>query len=114
MIDFSVYKLIHLIGIFALFLSLGAAAVTEKAQSRWASPVHGVALLLILIGGFGMLARMGIHGALPGWVMGKLIIWLLFGGAIAIARRKKLPVGAFVLLLTILGGIAASLALWKP
>jgi hypothetical protein len=114
MLDYNVYKLVHLISIFALFLALGVAAVTEKSQSRWAAPVHGIALLLILIAGFGMLAQLGIHGSLPGWAIGKTIIWLALGGSIALARKKVLPIGAYLLLITALGGIAAGLALWKP
>lgn len=114
MIDYNVYKLIHLVSIFGLFIALACGAVTDKAKSRWVGPVHGIALLLVLVAGFGMLARLGIHGSLPGWVIGKLVVWLLLGGSIAIARRKALPVGAFLVLITILGGVAASLALWKP
>ena len=52
--------------------------------------VHGTALFLVLLGGFGMLARIGVeHGALfPGWVWGKLGIWVVIGGLIAVARRS--------------------------
>jgi hypothetical protein len=114
MISYNVYKLIHLVSIFGLFISLACAVVLEKAQSRWTAPAHGVSLVFILIGGFGMLARLGIHGSLPGWVIGKLVIWLIFGACIALAKRKVLPLGAFLFLITALGGVAASLALWKP
>lgn len=114
MISYNVYKLIHLISIFGLFLSLGCAAVMEKAKSRWTAPVHGISLVLILIAGFGMLARLGIQGSLPGWAVGKLIVWLVFGASIALAKRKVMPLGAFLFLITALGGVAAGLALWKP
>jgi hypothetical protein len=114
MIDLNTYKLVHLIAIFALFLALGSAAVSEKAKSRWVAPVHGIALLLILVAGFGMLARLGIQGSLPGWIVGKLVIWFLLGASLAIARRKLLPIGAYLFIVVSLGGIAGALALWKP
>ncbi|MFL5813179.1 MAG: hypothetical protein ACJ763_06345 [Bdellovibrionia bacterium] len=114
MISYNVYKLVHLISIFGLFLSLGCAAVMEKSQSRWTAPVHGISLVLILVAGFGMLARLGIHGALPGWAIGKLAVWLVFGASIALAKRRVLPLGAFLSLIIALGGLAAGLALWKP
>jgi hypothetical protein len=114
MISYNIYKLFHLVSIFGLFLSLGCAAVLEKAQSRWTAPVHGVSLVLILTAGFGMLARLGVHGALPGWVIGKLVVWLVLGASIALAKRKVLPLGAYLVLITALGGLAAGLALWKP
>lgn len=114
MISYNVYKLLHLMGIFALFLSLGVASVTQKSQTRWASAVHGTALLVILVGGFGLLARLGMTSGLPGWALGKVAIWLLMGGAIVLARRKVLPAPALISLLIALGGVAAYLALWKP
>jgi hypothetical protein len=114
MISYNVYKLIHLVSIFGLLISLACGAVLEKAKSRWVAPIHGISLLFVLIAGFGMLARLGVQGALPGWVIGKLIVWLIFGGCIALARRKVLPAGVFLILITALGGIAATLALWKP
>ena len=112
--DYMSYKFIHLIGIFMLFLALGAAAVTDRSHSRWASSVHGVALLLIIVTGFGMLAKLAITGSLPGWVIGKLIAWLALGAALPLARRKKISTAAMLFLFVALGAAAAGLAIWKP
>jgi hypothetical protein len=48
---------------------------------------HGVGLLLLLVAGFGMLARLNIHG-FPLWVVLKLVIWLTLGAAVVLAYKK--------------------------
>ncbi|HZX60505.1 MAG TPA: hypothetical protein VFF51_02025, partial [Candidatus Methylomirabilis sp.] len=87
MIPYLVYKNIHLVGVFMILMALGGLllhSITGGTQEHsWRRPVaitHGVGLLLVLLGGFGMLARIGIYWSWPGWVTGKIIIWLLFGG----------------------------------
>jgi hypothetical protein len=46
-------------------------------------------VLLILVGGFGLLARTGgMANGLPGWLHPKLLIWVLVGGLPALINRK--------------------------
>ena len=64
-----VYKLIHIVGIGMIFLSMGGMSMHailggERKKNEWRKPAiigHGVGMLLILVAGFGMLARLGIH-----------------------------------------------------
>ena len=124
MLSYTAYRLIHVLGIILLFVVLGGLSYqatreggTEGAVPRKvAAALHGTALLIILVGGFGLLARIGVeHGVgFPGWVWGKLVIWLLLGAAVAIPRRKPEWAGALFLLLPVLGGLASWLALYKP
>lgn len=123
MISYSVYRLVHLVGIILLFVVLGglsySAARTGTAGAvprRLATILHGVALFIVLLGGFGLLARLGIvqGDAWPGWVWAKLAIWLLAGAAVVVPKRKpEWALGLFVLL-PLLGGLAAWLAIFKP
>jgi hypothetical protein len=124
MIPYVAYKLVHLFGIFLLVASLGGAAIhaanggTREASltRRLVGIGHGVALFLILLGGFGMLARLSASGsmALPGWIWGKLIIWVVLGGLMVLPyRRPQYARGVFVAVPT-LGLLAAILALTKP
>lgn len=84
----------------------------------WRKPIaitHGVGLFLSLLGGFGLLARLGIvHGGLPGWVLAKLGIWILFAVLIAVVSRKPSWAKPVWPLIIILGGVAAYLAGSKP
>jgi hypothetical protein len=96
MISFALYRLIHFIGIVVVFLALGGTLMHvlnggTRETSRWRKPAaigHGIALFVILLGGFGMMARMGVaHGMFPGWIWAKLAIWILLGAAIALPYR---------------------------
>lgn len=120
--SFEFYKVMHLLG---LFLSLGALAgrayfagnstvISADPQKKVSGAVHGTGVLLVLVGGFGMLAKMGLMAALPGWVHAKLALWLLVAGLIALPYRKpSLAFGLWVAL-PILGALGAYIAIYKP
>lgn len=122
MIDYTVYKLIHYLGILLVFLSLGGVAVYvinggTKATNAWRRTLaiaHGVGLFLILLGGFGMLARLGIVDGLPVWVWIKLTIWVVLGAALAFVGRKAAWSKIVFWALPLLGMLAAYVALYKP
>lgn len=117
------YRLIHLLGIFALLMTLGAAAMHglkggTRADNPWRRQLggaHGMALFLILLGGFGMLARLGIaQGGLPGWIYIKLGLWLVMGAAMTAAYKGR-RAALTVLLGTPLVALLAAMTAWfKP
>jgi hypothetical protein len=112
--SYELYKLIHFAGIFLTFLSLGG--LTLRALSgggdaplarKVALASHGSGLLLVLVGGFGMLARLGAQGGFGTWVWIKLSVWVVLGAAVVVP--KKLPRAAIWLwaVLPLLGLLAA-------
>jgi hypothetical protein len=122
--SYELYKVMHLTGLFMVFSALGAYFIGSMAPRRegekrfigkkWAGIVHGIGLAVAIVSGFGLLARLGVVNGLPGWVYGKLLIWLFLGGVIALAVRK--PQWSKTLwILTLLAGCAgAYLAGYKP
>jgi hypothetical protein len=122
LISYSVYKVIHLLGVFMVFLALGGVTMHSinggGRDHSWRKSIgvtHGIGLLLALIGGFGLLARIGVmHGALPGWVIAKLGIWLVFALLVSVVIRKKSWAKTLWLVTIFLGGVAAYLAGSKP
>jgi hypothetical protein len=116
--SYEFYRVLHVFSIILLFTSLGTLAAVGGAASgrlrRLAAAAHGVALALILVAGFGLLARLGMFGAIPHWAWLKLGIWLLLAMAVLPLRRK--PEWSVWLwpLLPIAGGGAAWLAIAKP
>jgi len=118
----AAYKVLHLIGAFLIFASLGALALRHKdggdreGRSKLDSISHGIALLILIVSGFGMLARLGVtHDWLfPGWVWGKLVIWLLLGAALAFVRRMPRLAAVWWWAMPLLGGLAAWMAIYKP
>lgn len=122
MISYSIYKVIHLVGVLMVFLSLGGAAGSAVngagKKYTWKRPIvitHGIGLLLSLVGGFGLLARLGIvHGGLPGWVLAKLGIWFVFAALVAVVVRKPRWAMSLWIVIIALGGVATYLAGSKP
>lgn len=120
MISHMTYKVVHLLGIFLLICGIGglwamAAAATDesrRAARKLVLATHGVAMFLILLAGFGMLARLGISGSWPVWVWIKIGIWLLLGALPVLLRRSEKPAAALFYLTPILGAIAAWAALF--
>jgi hypothetical protein len=109
----------HLTGLVLLFsglvtlLTLKVTGVAiEGVQKKFAFLTHGLGLLLLLVGGFGLLARLNIH-ELPAWVYVKLAAWLFFGGVVALIKRKNLGWSFYVVLLCIFI-LTAYVAITKP
>jgi hypothetical protein len=111
--DPLIYKVLHLAGVVGLFTALGSLIATdENGSSKLGSILHGISLILILVSGFGMVAKFGY--GFPGWVIAKLVIWFGLGAMLAVAKRKALPQGATFAVVLILGILAAWLGIYKP
>ena len=114
------YKVLHLFGIMVLFSALGAMIAAAAAGGeenprlrKLGGIAHGVALAIILVAGFGLLARQGFGGGWPLWVWLKLVIWLVFGAATVFVRKAGERAGWLLVLLPVLGTVAAWLALYR-
>jgi hypothetical protein len=114
------YKTVHFVGVFALVtaltasLSRAAAGVGEPEGDPWRKRLavaHGVALFLVLLGGFGMLARLGM--GVTGWVGAKLLLWIAVGGLIVL-RKNPAAAGWGVVLVPILAALAGWIGYAKP
>lgn len=122
MIPHPVYKLVHLLGVFMIVTSLAglifhnivAGGAKTAAWKRAIAIHHGIGMALALVGGFGMMARLGIHWPWPGWIAGKFAIWLTLGLSLALVRRKREWSRAYWWLLPFLAISAAFLAIFKP
>lgn len=113
------YKVLHILGLMLVFSSLGGLLFhslggggTKHRGHKLAGASHGIGLVLVLVSGFGMLAK--LKAGFPLWVIAKLVIWLIFGGVIALIRRMPGQATALWLALPLLGAAAGYLALFKP
>lgn len=120
MLSYTVYKLVHFLGIFLLVGSIGIGYAylntsAEQTKRPLLLPIaHGVGLFFALLGGFGMLARMGIHWPWPGWMIAKLIVWLFLGGLMVVFKRRLLSAPVSFGIGVVLVTLAGYFALWKP
>jgi uncharacterized membrane protein SirB2 len=124
MLSHSVYNVAHVVGIIMIMAALGALALhamnggtreSNRARGLIAG-LHGLGAFLVLLGGFGMLARIGFqHGSpFPGWLVVKIVIWLVLAGLVVVPYRRSALAKPLLLALPVLGGLAAFMAIYKP
>lgn len=120
---YEIYKILHLVGIFLLTSGLvGILALVWSGHGpsgkvkTFAFITHGVGLALLLVSGFGLLARIGIPqgSGMPFWIYVKLVIWLIFGGLIALLKRKGQIGWPLYFVLIAIFTTAAYFGVYKP
>lgn len=128
--SYATYKILHLLGLMLVFLSLGgltiqalmtpAQATGEGSEGAAPKPpakaallaLHGIGMLLLLVAGFGILAKLKL--GFPAWVHPKLLIWLILGAAPVIAKKAPPARVPLLFVVTLLGLAAAYLGVMKP
>lgn len=87
---YPIYKMIHVVAIVLFFSSMAMASV-KTDRSKRGMIITGISLVLILVSGFGLIARLGIsHGAgWPLWLYVKLGIWFIVGGAGHMIMKRR-------------------------
>tara|TARA_B110001454_G_C12723310_1_gene436570 strand:+ start:55406 stop:55765 length:360 start_codon:yes stop_codon:yes gene_type:complete len=115
---YEFYKVLHYTGLFLTFTSLSGYIfylVSNKSneKKKLFSILHGLGLLLLLVSGFGLAARLGLVSQLPVWVYIKIAIWLAVGASLAIIKRQVLGPMPMYLIVVGLGVLAAITAVTK-
>lgn len=122
MIPYEVYKVLHIVGVLLTFAVLGGLALTvangatrsTSSVRRLIAAVHGTGTFIILLGGFGALARLGMNGGLPLWIWIKLVCWVVIAGLVVVPYRRPELARPVFWLLPVVGAIAAWAAVYKP
>ena len=123
MMSLETYKVLHVLAVLLAFATLGGLALTvangatksTTSVRRLIAITHGVATLIILIGGFGALAHLDVgHESLPGWVLVKLACWIGLAVLVAVPYRRPALARAVFWSLPVLGFIAVIMAVYKP
>jgi hypothetical protein len=121
--SYPFYKIMHFVGIFVMLVALAATCMhaamggtkAENPFRKALGAAHGIAALLILTGGFGMLARMGIvQGGLPVWVLLKITIWVALAAAMALPYLSRTWARGLLVAMPVLAALAGATALLKP
>ncbi|MEM9456244.1 MAG: hypothetical protein AAGF11_18830 [Myxococcota bacterium] len=106
-----------------LFASLGGLTMLglRGGDDREVGPLrrvvmigHGVAMLIVFVAGFGLMARLGIMSGWPTWIYIKLALWLILGAAMVLVRRVPEMGRVWLFLLPLVGAAAAWVAFTHP
>jgi uncharacterized membrane protein SirB2 len=124
MLPYAFYKIVHILGIALALVALGGMCVhalnggqkTENAARRLLILMHGLGALLVLVGGFGLLARIGFaHGSgFPLWLWVKLAVWAALAAVAFLPYRLPQTTRALIVALPLFAALAAAMAVYKP
>lgn len=126
MLPRDLYEIVHILGIALTMLAFGGVVMHARAGGTWKGAhgeralrvAHHLGLFLILLGGFGMLARIGVAkggiASFPGWLWAKLALLVLLGGTVRLPYRRPALAWAAFTATALVAAMAAWLALYKP
>ena len=107
------YLIIHLTGISLLALGVGGMMAGGEKRKTFAM-LQGIGLLVMLVSGFGLLAKLKFTPYIPNFAIVKLVLWALIGALPVLFRKLKTPLPAAILISLILVGTMAYLGVVKP
>lgn len=78
--SYQVYKMIHIVSLVSFFVFYAIAA-TKTENIKKEKIITGILLVLVLVSGMGLIARLGIphNVAWPTWLRVKLAIFIIIG-----------------------------------
>ncbi|EDY84949.1 hypothetical protein VDG1235_4583 [Verrucomicrobiia bacterium DG1235] len=87
--DPRIYSLIHVFSILMLSGSIFyIAANPQKHKKKKMMAINGIVGLLALVGGFGLIAKLG-YSYTAGWVIVKFVAWLFLMALAGMAYKKS-------------------------
>ena len=109
--SYTTYKIIHLIGIAVIAIGIGGMLAGGNNRRTFAI-FQGIGLLVMLVSGFGILAKLGL--GFPHFAIAKTVLWVVIGMLPLIFRKLKPPLTVAILILLTLVGVMAWLGVMKP
>jgi hypothetical protein len=108
----NTYLVLHLSSIIVLlgytFYAFAAPAETRRRVLM----ITGIAALLVLVTGFGMLHRLRL--GYPGWAIVKMVCWLGLASIAGVAYRKRNMADLFMIVAFVLAITAVAMVYVRP
>ena len=106
------YHIVHVVSVLVLtgctFYALAAPAETR----RQVMIIAGIASLLVLVGGFGLQAKLAVGW--PGWLVVKIVCWLGLSALAGIGYRRRGAVGTLAIAALGLAAVAVVMVYARP
>lgn len=116
----EIYKALHVAGLAMIMLAFGAMLILPKEAPRPRSTMimHGIGVLVMIVAGFGMMARSDPPITAPdnwsAWLILKMVIWLGIAALPTLIRAGTVPRKLAWIVIVALAALAAWLAAAKP
>ena len=108
----ATYHFLHIVGVLLLFVGFGGLCGGDNASRRKAMMYHGIGLLVLLVSGFGFIAK-SKSSYTAGYVLVMYAIWVALGALPVLAKRGVVPAKVVVKIALLLGAIAAYCGYFK-
>lgn len=112
------YQTLHVISVLLIYSAYGMLIARALLQSdhtgvrKLGAILSGVGLLLLLVSGFGMIAKyQGVIAYTDWWVLLKIVLFLALGAMIALINRKPELGKIWLASILFIGALAAFLGL---
>jgi len=112
------YQILHVLSAILLVgYVISACADPRPERKKSIMIITGVLSLLVLAGGFGLAVK--IHGIanplkFTGWMVAKVVVWLLLSGMAGMAFRRSNIAGVLTIVTIALAGAAVYLVYARP
>jgi len=108
----TTYLVLHLSSVIVLVAYTFYAFAAPEETRRRVLMITGVATLLVLVSGFGMLHKQ--HLGLPGWAIVKFVCWLGMSAMAGVAYRRRAQADLFMLITLVLAITAVAMVFVRP
>jgi predicted nucleic acid-binding Zn ribbon protein len=106
------YHLLHVISLLVLFgYTFYAFAAPAETRKR-VLIITGIASLVMLVGGFGLITKLKI--GFPGWIIVKIVCWLGLSAIAGMAYKRRAQANTLMLVTLALAIIAVVMVYLKP
>ena len=108
----TTYHILHVSSLLVLFgYTFYAFAAPAETRKR-VLIITGIASLLVLIGGFGLITKLRV--GFPGWIIVKIVCWLGLSAVVGMAYKRRAQANTLMLLTLALAIIAVIMVYLKP
>ena len=114
------YYLLHFLGImlvycaYGILIARGMLGSDSRALRKFGMIASGIGLFLILLGGFGLIAKLSYADYTSPWVIIKVVLFLLLAAMQTFISRKPSLSQVWFWVIFLLGLLATLTALYKP
>ena len=111
--DPTLYSLLHVLSAVVLVgWTYAACANPAPNRRRMTMIVTGIASLVMLVGGFGLQAK--LNTGFPPWLIVKIVCWFAISGFAALAFKRPLLAKPLALLVYALAAVAVYCVYMRP